>query len=292
VCPAVRNNGPSTDTIQSWFQLVFMFLTVDEMLPKLVACLLAAGLSMVGCALSHWETTLAAPRPGARDSCAGISTHLRLRLSGGGDEAADLTEVQANALLEGAEEDESAPGSLLKILSDYGGSANVARLGCQRITASLTDAGSNETQSAAFRTAYAAAGGAKCVLETLKLHSSKGDPLVIAAVCTALGKLLAGPPNHAAEGEDLWDEDCDATPIRVGCGRAGAAQVVIEVLSSYAAAAQHAAAEQDAAAVQVMRVWRRKGLCAKARLHHVTVHVAAPPQEALCKIRQTLHPKP
>jgi hypothetical protein len=220
----------------------------------LAACLLA-GLSLVGCALSHLETTLAAPRPGARDSCAGISTRLRLRLSGGGDEAADLTEAQANALLDGAEEDESAPGALLKILSDYGGSANVARLGCQRITASLTDAGSNETQSAALRTAYAAASGAKCVLETLKLHSSKGDPLVIAAVCTALGKLLAGPPNHAAEGEDLWDEDCASTPIRVGCGRAGAAQVVIEVLSSYAADAQHAAAEQDAAAVQVLRVW-------------------------------------
>lgn len=229
-----------------------------------LACLLAAGLSLVGCTLSHLETTLAVPRTRARDSCAVISTRLRLRLSGGGDEAADLTEAQANALLEGAEEDESAPGALLKILSDYGGSANVARLGCQRITASLTDAGSNETHSTTLRTAYAAAGGAKCVLETLKLHSSKGDPLVIAAVCTALGKLLAGPPNHAAEGEDLWDEDCAATPIRVGCGRAGAAQVVIEVLNSYAADAQHAAAEQDAAAVQVLRVWRRNGLCRSA----------------------------
>ena len=68
----------------------------------------------------------------------------------------------------------------------------------------------------------------------------------------------------AAEGEDLWDEDCAATPIRVGCGRAGAAQVVIEVLNSYAADAQHAAAEQDAAAVQVLRVWRRNGLCRSA----------------------------
>jgi len=219
----------------------------------LAACMLVAGLSL-GCALAHAETKLAAA---GRQASRAVPARLRMRLRGGGeqaDAATGLTEAQANALLEGAEEDESGPAAILTILRDYGGSANVVRLGCQRIAAAFTDAGRNVTECEALRTAYASAGGAMCVLETLKAHSSKGDPLVIAAVCAALRQLLAGPPNHAAEGDELWDQDCAATPIRVQCGRAGAAQMAIEVMTSYAAAAQHAAAEQDAAAVQVMCV--------------------------------------
>lgn len=217
----------------------------------LAACMLVAGLSL-GCALAHAETKLAAA---GRQASRAVPARLRMRLRGGGeqaDAATGLTEAQANALLEGAEEDESGPAAILTILRDYGGSANVVRLGCQRIAAAFTDAGRNVTECEALRTAYASAGGAMCVLETLKAHSSKGDPLVIAAVCAALRQLLAGPPNHAAEGDELWDQDCAATPIRVQCGRAGAAQMAIEVMTSYAAAAQHAAAEQDAAAVQAL----------------------------------------
>ena len=114
------------------------------------------------------------------------------------------TEAEAIALLDGAGVEETVP-ALVMALNDHRSSEQVATHGCQRIAAAFAAVAENATKTEALRSAYMAAAGAKCVLEILR-HHCKGDLPVVIAASEALGRLLEGPPNHAAKDDDLWDE--------------------------------------------------------------------------------------
>lgn len=70
------------------------------------------------------------------------------------------------------------------------------------------------------------------MLESLRVHANS-DPKVVLAVCAALAKLLEGSPNHAAKGDDLYNEECEATAMRIECGRLGAAQIALELIHTH-----------------------------------------------------------
>ena len=103
-----------------------------------------------------------------------------LRLRGGDDAggAADLSETAAKALIDAAGNDETA---LVQTLLDYRSSAQVQQQGCQRIIDSLAAVATNKTASESLRGSYRAAGGAKCVLESLREHRS-GSVVVVVKV--------------------------------------------------------------------------------------------------------------
>jgi len=102
-----------------------------------------------------------------------------LLLRGGGDDfggAPDLSETQAKALIDAAGNNEAA---LVQTLLDYKSSAQVQQQGCQRIIDSLAAVATNKTASESLRGSYRAAGGAKCVLESLREHRSGSAAVVV-----------------------------------------------------------------------------------------------------------------
>ena len=169
------------------------------------------------------------------------------------NDKADMTPAEAQALLDAAGTDEK---SLIATLCDYRQSAQVQKQGCQRVIAAFKASATNETESEAVRRAYLSASGAKVVFDSLRMHAKKGerDLELLVPVCEALAELLNGPPNHAAKGDDMWDEDCDATPMRTECGRSGAVQLALELISTQVDALQEDTAAADPPALSALLI--------------------------------------
>jgi len=151
------------------------------------------------------------------EACLGAQAPVLLRLRGrGGQEGADserqktdITEEQARVLLDSAGGEAAA---LLKTLSDYRESAQVQEQGCKRIVRAFAAVAANISASEDLRSCYVYAGGAKCILESLRVHSHAPLALVT-ALCKALGVHLDGPPNQSAKGDDVYNDDCVATLV-------------------------------------------------------------------------------
>ena len=163
---------------------------------------------------------------------------LRLTLRGG--DGMDLSAEEAAALLDSGTE----PAVLVQTLSDYRQSEQVQLQGCRRIAAALTAVASNQTAKESLLSSFSEAGAAVALVESLRWHTTEGKAGadLAAAMCEALGTLLAGPPNHAPPGDEWWRNDAScSSAMRVASARAGALHLALDVVRAHSDAALEAA---------------------------------------------------